>query len=111
MKASLAFYGALEFSFVAEKHGSGPIHYSTQIGDSVLEIFPGEAAAPLARKAGGATMLGFTVASVDEAVTRLKQLNTQVTTEPIDSPWGRRAVVVDPDGRSIEISTSKATAP
>jgi hypothetical protein len=65
METTLAFYRALGFSFVQERHGSGPVHYSTQLGSSVLEIFPS------------------------------------------DSPWGRRAVVVDPDGRGIELSEPK----
>jgi len=107
MEASLAFYRALGFSFVEEQHGSGSVHYSTQLGASVLEIFPGEPAAPLNRKAGGATMLGFSVGSVDEAVSAIKDLGAQVVTAPSDSPWGRRAVIVDPDGRAIELSAAK----
>lgn len=109
LEASLAFYRSLGFTFLEEKHGTGPIHYATQIGASVMEIFPGEAAPPLARKAGGATMLGFAVASVDEAVAAVRRLRAQILTEPSDSPWGRRAVVLDPDGRSVELSTPKAT--
>jgi lactoylglutathione lyase len=107
MEASLTFYRALGFSFVEEKHGSGPLHYSTQLNSIVLEMFPGEPASPLNRKAGGATMLGFSVASVDEAVSAVKTLGAQVVTAPSDSPWGRRAVVVDPDGRGIELSEPK----
>ena len=107
MEASLTFYRAFGFSFVEEKHGSGPVHYSTQLGSIVLEIFPGEPASPLNRKASGATMLGFSVASVDEAVLAAKNLGAQVVTAPTASPWGRRAVVVDPDGRGIELSELK----
>jgi lactoylglutathione lyase len=107
MESALGFYRALGFEFVEEKHGSGPVHYSTQIGSTVMEIFPGETAEPLGRKAGGATMLGFTVASVDEAVTAAQRLNAQIVTAPTDSPWGRRAVVVDLDGRGIELSEPK----
>ena len=104
MEASLVFYRALGFAFVEEKHGSGPVHYSTQLGPSVLEIFPGEESPELNRKASGATMLGLSVASVDETVSALTILGAQVVTVPTDSPWGRRAVVVDPDGRGIELS-------
>jgi predicted enzyme related to lactoylglutathione lyase len=107
MEASLAFYRALGFSLVEEKHGSGPVHYSTQVGSTVMEIFPGEPAEPLGRKAGGATMLGFAVASVDEAVAAAQNLNAQIVTAPTDSPWGRRAVVVEPDCRGIELSEPK----
>jgi lactoylglutathione lyase len=103
IEAALKFYRALGFTFVEEKHGSGPVHYSTQLGASVLEIFPGEPTAPLNRKASGATMLGFSVASVDDAVSAVRDLGVLVVTSPTDSPWGRRAVVVDPDGRGIEL--------
>ena len=50
LEASLAFYRALGLSFVEEQHGSGPIHYSTRLGDTVLEIYPGESAAPMNRR-------------------------------------------------------------
>jgi lactoylglutathione lyase len=109
MEASLAFYRAMGFSFTEEKHGSGPVHYSTQLGSSVLEIFPGEQASPLNRKASGATMLGFSVASVDDAVSAVKALGAQVVSTPTDSSWRRRAVVIDPDGRGIELNQPQQT--
>ena len=107
MEASLAFYRALGFVLVEEKHGTGPVHYSAQIGSSVMEIFPGEPAEPLSRKASGAAMLGFSVTSVDQAVEAVRNLGAQIVTAPTDSPWGRRAVVVDPNGRGIELSEPK----
>jgi lactoylglutathione lyase len=105
--ASLAFYRALGFVLAEEKHGSGPTHYSTQIGSCVMEIYPGEPAELLNRKASGAVMLGFAVSSVDEAVEAVKSLGAQIVTAPTDSPWGRRAVVTDPNGRSIELNEPK----
>ena len=106
IEAAVAFYRAIGFSFTEEKHGTGPVHYSAPLGSSVLEIFPGEPASPPNRKASGATMVGFSVASVDEVISILKTLGTQIITAPTDSPWGRRAVVVDPDGRGIELTES-----
>jgi lactoylglutathione lyase len=110
MEATLAFYRALGFAFVEEKHGTGPVHYSTQIGSCVMEIFPGEPAEPLGRKASGAAMLGFSVPSVDQTVEAVRQLGAQIVTAPTESLWGRRAVVVDPNGRGIEL-TEPAIAP
>lgn len=107
MEASLAFYRALGFQFAEEKHGAGPTHYSTSLGSTMLEIYPGEPAASLNRKASGATMLGFAVSSVDDSVVAARSLGAQIVTAPADSPWGRRAVVIDPDGRAIELSQSK----
>jgi lactoylglutathione lyase len=107
LEAALAFYRALGLQFVEEPHGAGPVHFSTQLGGVVVEIYPGEPAAPLGRKAAGATMLGFQVPSVDTAVRSAKQTGAMVTTEPMDSDWGRRAVVIDPDGRAIELNEPK----
>ena len=107
MDKSLAFYRALGLIFVEEKHGSGPVHYSTQIGSIVMEIYPGEAAAPINSKGGGATMIGLRVDSVDSVLAGIQTLGAQVLTAPSDSPWGRRAVVLDPDGRAVELSQPK----
>src|SRR5262245_7458176 len=107
MQAALAFYQALGFSFVEEKHGSGPTHYSAQSGTTVVEIYPGEAGPVLTRKSSGSTMIGFAVASVESSVAAAQNLKCQIVTAPADSPWGRRAVVLDPDGRAFELSAKK----
>ena len=107
MEAMLAFYKTLGFAFAEEKHGSGPVHYSTQTGSSVFEIYPGEAGAPIDRKASGATMLGFSVASLNDVLASLERSRSPFISGAKDSPWGRRAVVTDPDGRAIELSEPK----
>jgi lactoylglutathione lyase len=104
MDATLKFYQALGLTFVQEQHGSGPVHFSCELGKTVLEIYPAEAGTAPERKNGGATMLGFSVASVDGV---LAQVSTTVITPPKDSAWGRRAVVLDPDGRAIELNETK----
>ena len=107
MEATLAFYKTLGFTFVEEQHGSGPVHYSTQTASSVLEIYPGVAAAPVDRKSGGATMLGFSVISLNDVLASLEKSRSPLISAAKDSPWGRRAVVSDPDGRAIELSEPK----
>jgi lactoylglutathione lyase len=102
--AALKFYQAIGLTFVQEQHGSGPVHYACEMGKTILEIYPAEAGTAPERKSGGATMLGFSVASVDEI---LAQLSTTIITPPKDSAWGRRAVVFDPDGRAIELNETK----
>ena len=100
----LAFYQTLGFGFAQEQHGSGPVHHSSEIGGTVVEIYPGSEGRAPDRRAGGSTMLGFRVASVDAVLAALQQLGTPVVTPPKDSQWGRRAMVADPDGRAVEIS-------
>jgi lactoylglutathione lyase len=103
----LAFYRAFRLTFNEEKHGSGPVHHSTQIGSTVLEIYPGEVAEPINRKGSGATMLGFAVESLDNTLRELEKLHVTIISNAKDSPWGRRAVVADPDGRTVELNESK----
>ena len=104
IEAMLAFYRAMGLVFVQEQHGTGAIHYSTQLGDVTLEIFPAEAGQAPDRKAGGATMIGIKVESVDGVIETLKHLGIKPLSAPKDSAWGRRATVLDPDGRLIEIT-------
>ena len=98
-EAVLAFYTAIGLSFKQEQHGTGPLHNSTQIGATVFELYP------LGRKdaADTTTRLGFAVDDLDMTLGRLKAVNGEVSREPENTPWGRRAVVRDPDGRSIEL--------
>jgi hypothetical protein len=35
-----AFYQALGVELAEEQHGSGPVHYAGQVGDTVLEVYP-----------------------------------------------------------------------
>jgi lactoylglutathione lyase len=102
----LEFYRAVGLEFVQEQHGTGPIHYACEMPRLVIEIFPAEAGSAPERKSGGATMLGFTVASVDDVLARLA---ITPISAPKDSAWGRRAVVLDPDGRAIELNQPKET--
>jgi lactoylglutathione lyase len=108
IEAALAFYQAIGLQFQQEQHGSGPIHYSCQIGSAVMELFPGEAGTAPDRKSGGATMLCFTVSSLDETLVALANLNLSPISSPKQSAWGRRAVVLDPDGRAVEINEAPA---
>src|SRR5262245_31042531 len=91
----LAFYQALGIGFTEEKHGNGPLHYAGSLGDLVLEIYP------LANDAvaDSTTRLGFAVSDLDSLLDKLRADGTVVR----DTPWGRRTVVRDPDGRNVEL--------
>ena len=104
LQISLAFYKALGLQFVEEQHGSGPIHYACEQDGFVIEIYPGKAGNPVDRKQAGAVMLGFHVADLNSTLETLKALGTVIVTEPKQSDWGLRAVVQDPDGRSVDLS-------
>lgn len=101
---TLAFYKTLGLDFVEEKHGAGPLHYACDTGAMVIEIYPASSDEPLPPKSNGAVMLGFGVASVDATLASLADLGCTPKSPPKNTAWGRRCVVVDPDGRPIEIS-------
>lgn len=104
LASARSFYEGLGLSFVEEQHGTGPVHLSCERGGMVLELYPGKPGQAPERLNAGATMLGFSVESVDEALRKLNALKVTIVTPPKDSPWGKRMVVLDPDGRAIEIS-------
>ena len=78
------------------RHGEGAEHYACEDGPLVFEIYP-QAGASTA-----ATRIGFVVAALDELVADLAELGSLIA-PPKASPWGRRAVVADPDGHRVEL--------
>ncbi|WP_437832113.1 VOC family protein [Sorangium sp. So ce1153] len=87
---SLRFYERLGLSFVKEQHGAGPIHYSSQLGDVVLELYP-------AGRRPGRVRLAVTIPAA------LHSALQQATGEASHQP--ERAVVLeDPDRNQVEIT-------
>ena len=96
---SSRFYAALGLEFQHEQHGSGPIHYSTDLGGTILELYPATEKFPVT-----SVRLGFEVSSVDELLNGLSDFRHDVVSAPRNTPWGYRCVIVDPDGHRIELS-------
>ncbi|ALG86336.1 VOC family protein [Gordonia phthalatica] len=97
--SSRNFYAALGLPFTQEKHGAGPIHYSTELpGGAVLELYPrGGSASSRAR-------LGFTVTDLPAAIAALQEVTPgALLRAPADLAYGHVAVVKDPDGNKIEL--------
>ena len=89
LAVSRAFYEALGLEFRAEKHASGPEHFSCQLGSLVLELYPASQSPPSRER------LGFRVADVEAATSAALRAGGR-----LDRP----GVVVDPDGRKIELT-------
>ena len=49
--------------------------------------------------------VGFAVASIDAVLDNWRQSGCEVLSELKESPYGLRAVVVDPDGHRVELTT------
>jgi predicted enzyme related to lactoylglutathione lyase len=104
LEQTVNFYRALGLGFSEEQHGNGPVHYACNLGGTVVEIYPGKSGTAPDRRNGGATLLGFQVDSLEVTLKAIAEIGATVLTAPQDSPWGKRAVVQDPDGRAIELS-------
>ena len=94
-----AFYRRLGLEFARHRHGNGPEHLTAEIDGCVFELYPLAADGASTRGA----RIGFRVPSVDGAIAALKDYPDAVVTAAKDSEWGRRAVVVDPDGHRVEL--------
>lgn len=58
----------------------------------VFELYLATAEQPVATS----TRLGFAVAEVDSLIAALSAAGAAILSQPRDSEWGRRAVVIDP---------------
>jgi lactoylglutathione lyase len=96
------FYSDLGAKFQREKHGNGPEHYAATISDDlVLELYPIlNGAMP-----DNGLSLGFKVDDMEKILRSLGQ-----TATPRNTPGGLRAVVRDPDGRTVELLQNPSEA-
>jgi lactoylglutathione lyase len=104
---SVNFYRMLGLSFVKHRHGSGLEHFSSQIGQLVFEIYPQITNTQITT----ATRLGFQVSDLDSIGMKLQQENISIVTQPTESEWGRRSVVIDPDGHRIDFCAELGQPP
>jgi predicted enzyme related to lactoylglutathione lyase len=93
------FYAALGLHFTRHRHGTGPEHLSSTIGETVFEIYPANSS----NESTVSTRLGFSVPSLTNALSQLRNLHATVLTEPSNTPFGRRAVVKDFEGHKVEL--------
>ncbi len=96
------FYECLGFDFEEKQIGKGPLFYSAEAGEAVLEIHP----LPEGAKADGTTRLGFTVPDVVVCCNAARNSNWRVENKPNTGPGGLRALLRDPDGRAVELLQS-----
>jgi len=97
---SAQFYKLLDLDLIKHHHGSGPEHYTCELGKVVLEIYPRQADTD----STNSVRIGFQVLSVNAVVDELMKQGVKIISPPKDSSWGRRAVVVDPDGHRVELT-------
>lgn len=93
------FYELLGIHFQREQHGSGPVHWASDLDGLVLEVYP----AKTEGETDGTTRLGFEVEDAAVVLNNLRSSGVKVISDLQESKWGLRAEVRDPDGRSVEL--------
>ena len=94
------FYAALGMSFDIERHGNGPAHYVSTDAGITFEIYPRRDDDPLA----AGIRLGFTTVALDVVLKAMQGFGAQIVSPAGMTPWGRRAVLIDPEGHKVEIT-------
>lgn len=70
--------------------------------DTVLALHPAEKKSKL--KTGSGALVGFEVMDLDSTVKRLKEKRVKFYKKPKDEPFGRHAIIQDPDGHLISLA-------
>lgn len=100
------FYSGVGLSLEEERHGDGPIHFTMDIAGVHFAVYEetkaGSPGLP-SRGQSGFTHIGFAVDDLESCFARLKSLGAPVAWEIQSKPWGKAAMFLDPDGRSVEI--------
>ena len=98
---AVTFYQQMGMLFDRHAHGNGPQHYASDICGFVFEIYPQRDADDITTS----VRIGFNVDDVDGVIALLREIDATIITEPTDTEWGRRAVVKDLDGHTVELVT------
>ncbi|HEX8021584.1 VOC family protein [Mucilaginibacter sp.] len=100
MQKLVGFYALLGFTFHYHQHRNSPYHYSATIDGTLIEIYPLTKSQSEADKH---LRLGFDLDDFDVVISSLKEAEAQFVSEPAQTDFGFMAVVVDPDGRRVEL--------
>jgi catechol 2,3-dioxygenase-like lactoylglutathione lyase family enzyme len=105
VQRTVAFYRAVGLDLVGEDHGDGE-HYAADIAGIHVAVLDAETstAHPAAWREAGTTFPGFWVDSLDVVLTDLSRAGAPLLVAHEPKSWGCRAVVKDPDGRTVELN-------
>jgi predicted enzyme related to lactoylglutathione lyase len=56
----------------------------------------------------GTVQLGFSVPNVDNFITDARLMGARILQDPFDAPFGRIAILSDPDGYAVQVFTPRA---
>ncbi len=75
--------------------------------DTVLALHPAPEKKKKTLKTGSGTLVGFEVTDLDSTVKKLKEKRVKFFKRPKEEPFGKHAIVQDPDGHLISIAELK----
>jgi lactoylglutathione lyase len=103
VRQTAAFYRALGLDLVGSDDGE---RYDVDVGGVRVAVLDAETAVahPGAWREAGSTFPGFWVESLDAVLPDLTRAGAPLLLAHEATPWGCRAVVKDPDGRTVELS-------
>ncbi len=104
LEKSATFYRALGLDLKRESHGTGPVHYSHESDGHTFEIYPAGTQTSTAK----AIRIGFSVSDLESTLEKIVVVGGEIRSIPKETPWGRRAIVLDPDGHVVEIVSMPA---
>jgi lactoylglutathione lyase len=93
------FYSLFGLTFDYHRHNNSPLHYSTKVGNLVLEIYP---LAKNQTETDKNLRLGFAIDNFEETLNILKSNNIPFS-EPALTDFGFISIISDPDGRKVEL--------
>ncbi len=99
------FYEALGLTLQSERHGSGPRHYSTVIGQTVVELYP-----ETTQQSTLGIRLGLRVTNVAEILRAVEEIGGTVLRANLES-LPPSVVLRDFDGHKLELVQETSVAP
>jgi predicted enzyme related to lactoylglutathione lyase len=100
--ASVKFYRALGVDVREAKH-AGTVTYSCALAGVHFALRKNDGTA-----AAGGAQLAFMIANLDGALAALHTAGVgRVVEKPTSRPWGMTAIAEDPDGRRVELVSTK----
>ena len=99
----LRFYSLLGFQFNEKKIDKGSRAWQGCLGDFTLEIFSIKES--FSNKTPGVQM-SFQVTGMENLIQQFRALKVQIMIEPTETKSGFMSIVIDPDGRSVELIQS-----
>lgn len=103
MQKLVNFYTLFGLTFDYHKHENSPFHYSTLIEQMVLEIYP---LAKNQTEPDKNLRLGFKIDDFDTIIEKIKIMGVSFLLEPTNTEFGFMTIIIDPDGRKIELYKS-----